>query len=316
MDNPYFSIIVPVYNVENYLSQCVKSILRQTYKNFEIILVDDGSKDNSGKLCDQFVEKDERIKVIHTKNDGLSSARNVGIKKATGKYIIFVDSDDYWSNKYMLQQISSHLGMREQLAIWKYQRCKESDCFYTDGEEMMVEEYSLSEDYKVLIKKGVLFASAWYEAIPRAWFLNRNLFFEEGVVSEDIEWFGRLLECATHITYFVSPFYIYRNRRDSISNTVTYKTISDIEKHLNKLQKKQQVDPQQWRVCYMGEQSANFAIVLSRFLKNSPSDVDTVQYTRIFQYLKKTVRSRSKIIYLLYKFFGAKGMLSLLKRIG
>lgn len=316
MNNPYFSIIVPIYNVENYLSQCIKSILRQTYKNFEIILVDDGSKDSSGKLCDQFVEKDERIRVIHKKNGGASSARNVGIKKATGKYIIFVDSDDYWSNKFMLQQISSRLGLREQLVIWKYQRCKEEDCFYTDGAETIVQEYSVLKDYKVLIKKGILFASAWYEAIPRTWFLNHDLFFEEGVTAEDIEWFGRLLECTTNIVYFAASFYFYRNRQDSISNTVTCKTVSDIERHLNKLQKKQQIDSQQWRACYMGEQSANFAIVLSRFLKNAVTDVDIEQYARFFLYLKKAVRSRSKIIYLLYKIFGVKGMLSLLKRVG
>lgn len=92
-DKVKISIIVPVYNVERYLSRCVKSIVSQTYSNLEIILVDDGSTDNSGKLCDGF--KDARIRVIHKKNEGLGKARNTGIKYATGKYIMFVDSDDY-----------------------------------------------------------------------------------------------------------------------------------------------------------------------------------------------------------------------------
>ncbi|MGN9066977.1 glycosyltransferase family 2 protein [Ligilactobacillus agilis] len=87
------TVIVPVYNVEQYLDRCVNSILNQTYRNLEIILLDDGSTDNSGKLCDSY--KDERIVVVHKKNEGLGLTRNVGIKKATGKYIVFIDSDDY-----------------------------------------------------------------------------------------------------------------------------------------------------------------------------------------------------------------------------
>lgn len=316
MYNPYFSIIVPVYNVEKYLPQCIKSIVQQTYENFEVILVDDGSKDKSGELCEQFAMNDERIKVIHKKNGGLSSARNTGIKKAVGKYIIFMDSDDYWSNNSMLKQISSYLGEKEELVVWKYSRCEENALLCNDGEEATVQEYSLSSDYKMLIGKGILFASAWYEAIPRAWFLRYNLSFEEGVVAEDIEWFGRLLECTTRIIYFKSSFYIYRNRRGSISNTITKKTVLDMERHLVKLQKKQQSDPQQWRACYIGEQSANFAIVLSRFLRNSLPNVDIEQYMRFFPHLNKAVRSRSKVIYLVYKILGAKRMLSLLKKVG
>ena len=89
------SIVVPVYNVENYLSNCINSILNQKYENIEIIIVDDGSTDNSGNICDNYSKKDKRIKVIHKKNGGLADARNVGIKYATGKYLGFLDSDDY-----------------------------------------------------------------------------------------------------------------------------------------------------------------------------------------------------------------------------
>lgn len=89
------SVIVPIYNVEKYLSKCIESIIDQTYKDLEIILVDDGSTDSSGKICDEFASKDNRIKVIHKKNSGVSSARNQGLDKANGNYIAFVDSDDY-----------------------------------------------------------------------------------------------------------------------------------------------------------------------------------------------------------------------------
>ena len=95
------SVIVPVYNVENYLKRCLDSIINQTYQNIEIILIDDGSTDNSGNLCEDYKKIDNRIKVVHKTNGGLSDARNTGIKKAKGKYITFVDSDDYVEYDYV-----------------------------------------------------------------------------------------------------------------------------------------------------------------------------------------------------------------------
>ena len=92
--NPKISIIVPIYNMEQYLERCVDSILSQTYKNFEVILVNDGSTDNSGNICDDYAKKDQRIKVIHKKNGGISSARNAGIKLSKGQWLLFIDRDD------------------------------------------------------------------------------------------------------------------------------------------------------------------------------------------------------------------------------
>lgn len=97
--NSLISVIVPVYNAERYLPKCVESIIKQTYKNIEIILIDDGSTDNSGKICDEYAKLDNRIKVIHKKNGGVSSARNKGLKEVQGQYIHFVDSDDFISPK-------------------------------------------------------------------------------------------------------------------------------------------------------------------------------------------------------------------------
>lgn len=101
---PEISVIVPIYNVEKYLTKCVSSILNQTWKNLEVILVDDGSPDSSGKMCDAFAETDERIRVIHKENGGLSDARNVGIEAARGNYLLFVDSDD-WIDSDMIETL-------------------------------------------------------------------------------------------------------------------------------------------------------------------------------------------------------------------
>ena len=95
------SVIVPVYKVEKYIHKCVDSIINQTYKNLEIILVDDGSPDECGKICDEYAEKDNRIIVIHQKNSGQCVARNMGLKKMSGEYVAFVDSDDYLEKDYL-----------------------------------------------------------------------------------------------------------------------------------------------------------------------------------------------------------------------
>ena len=101
---PYFSIIIPVYKVEKYLNDCVNSVLQQTFKNFEIILVDDGSPDNCPAICDDISKNNENVKVIHKQNGGLSSARNAGLNEANGEYVIFLDSDDFYlDDKFLFQ---------------------------------------------------------------------------------------------------------------------------------------------------------------------------------------------------------------------
>ena len=101
---PLISVIIPVYRVERFLSRCIDSVIGQTYKNLEIILVDDGSPDRCGDICDEYACKDQRIKVIHKENGGVSSARNAGLDIAKGAYVTFIDSDDYWDKHYKTSQ--------------------------------------------------------------------------------------------------------------------------------------------------------------------------------------------------------------------
>ena len=119
---PKVSIIVPVYKVEEYLSQCVDSILNQTYKNIELILVDDGSPDNCPKICDEYASSDDRVIVIHKENGGLSDARNTGIKKATGKYLMFVDSDDWIELDTCKVAVETAEKEKADLVFWSYMR--------------------------------------------------------------------------------------------------------------------------------------------------------------------------------------------------
>ena len=126
------SVIVPVYKVGEYLNNCVESIVNQTYKNIEIILVDDGSPDNCPHLCDEWAEKDSRIRVIHKENGGLSDARNAGMKVATGEYIAFVDSDDLIEKEFLKNLYTAIMKYDCDFSGCKYRKC-ESHCLINDN---------------------------------------------------------------------------------------------------------------------------------------------------------------------------------------
>ena len=119
---PTISVVIPVYNAEKYLNYCINSILDQSFTDFEVLLVDDGSKDNSGKICDDFAKKDGRIKVIHKENGGQASARNTGLQSATGKYLMFCDNDDYIHREYFASMLKCITSMPQKLVFCQVKR--------------------------------------------------------------------------------------------------------------------------------------------------------------------------------------------------
>ena len=310
MDNtPLFSIIIPVYKVEKYLEECVNSILNQTFTDYEIILVDDDSPDNCPELCDKFAECNKNIKVIHKKNGGLSSARNEGLVHAIGKYIIFIDSDDYYSNKNMLSIVSkAAIEDEDRLLVWRYYRCDENEVFIDNNIQVRMTEYRLSKDNAMLFRKGILFASAWCVAIPKKWY-DDSLVFENGVTSEDIVWYYNVLKKTDKIVLFDSPFYVYRKRNGSITGCFTERSLECIKKHINDLINDENKENNLAYNIYIAEQIANYLIVLSRFDKYKTVLTDN----SLLNKLKYAVSTRSKIIYLLSCIIGIKNTVGLIK---
>lgn len=149
------SIIVPVYNVEKYLGKCLESLLNQTYKNLEIILIDDGSTDNSGKLCDIYQKQDNRVVVIHKENGGISSARNAGIEIAKGDYIALVDSDDYVSCEYCEKMLNALITNNAEVAICKLHSFRENEKVILENKEYE-EEITTPEE---TIRKSIIIES-------------------------------------------------------------------------------------------------------------------------------------------------------------
>lgn len=126
---PLISVIVPIYNVEKYVKECIESVLNQSFADYEMILVDDGSPDNCGRICDEYAENDSRVRVIHKKNGGVSAARNTGLEAATGKYIYFLDGDDFVDND-LLQTVCDHLKAEVDMVIFNYRE------YYDNGKTM------------------------------------------------------------------------------------------------------------------------------------------------------------------------------------
>ena len=235
MNRPIISVVIPVYNVEAYIERCVNSVRNQTVENIEIILIDDGSPDQSPVLCDRYVEKDRRVRVIHKKNGGLASARNRGITVATGKYIFFLDSDD-WLEKDGLQQLYE-LAQKYQVDFVRYRAFRTEwpgmernvPCRVETVREMQGGIYDrkriLQEIYPRLLATRQLtlgpVVGAW-GALYRTDFLKKNQIFfcEEIKFSEDILFSAKVILCAQRFYYKEEAgIYHYWYNPDSISKS-------------------------------------------------------------------------------------------------
>ena len=218
MNCPLISIIVPVYQVEKYLEKCINSIIAQTYKNLEIILVDDGSTDNCPAICDRFQKEDARIKVIHQQNGGLSHARNAGLEIATGDFIGFVDSDD-WIEPNMYEILMSALqDTGAEIAVCNRQT-EISDSKYLPANITSCKRklYSSKEALRLIINgRGNIRNTVWNKLYKRT--VLSNISFPEGKIYEDLLWTPLVIGNAKLIVCMDSPLYHYLNRTDSLSH--------------------------------------------------------------------------------------------------
>lgn len=232
---PLISVIIPIYNVEKYLNKCVDSVLSQSFQDIEVILVDDGSPDQCPKICDEYEQKDKRVKVIHKENGGLSDARNAGIKLAVGKFVMFLDSDDFWEGTESLEKCISILEKQPDLELLFFDalRYYENENKKVFGDKLLdrnkIKDKSKAEVLEYLIEIDDVRVSACTKILNREFLLKNNLFFKKGILSEDIEWFLRVILYCNSFDYINLPFYIYRKKREgSITNTIGKKNIIDI----------------------------------------------------------------------------------------
>ncbi len=216
MSAPTISIIVPVYNVENELARCVESILRQSYRDIEVILVDDGSTDSCPVICDEFARQDGRVHVLHQTNRGLSAARNTGLLAAKGEYILYVDSDDYIEAdacSRLLQRSAEDVDIVAGLFYdqngSKRKVIKRKG--FRDGEVVSSREFIIRS-----VQNRCFMVQAWAYLYKKSFLLQNDLLFREGWLYEDLDLAPRLFMCAGKISFMDYPFYTHAFRRNSI----------------------------------------------------------------------------------------------------
>lgn len=215
------SVVIPVYNVKLYLERCVQSVLRQTYKDLEIILVDDGSKDGSGELCDQISLSDKRIRVIHQENQGLSDARNTGIRQATGEYIIFIDSDDEWLLDDGLEKLIQAGFGRDLIVfrttdIWSDGRMEKRKAYDVENIDRLPDAQAV---FSHLVITQQLHIAAWAVMVRRDVLINHELFFPSRLISEDLFWSLHLWQHVQTVKVLNLYLYGYHHREGSITTS-------------------------------------------------------------------------------------------------
>lgn len=212
------SIVLPIYNVESYLETCVQSVRNQTYQNIEIILVDDGAKDNSGKICDQLALEDSRILVVHKENGGLSSARNAGYKIATGKYLMYIDSDDVIKADVVEKCVETMQKDQSDIVIYGYEKIDENGNVLetcTWGNKLLNHDMMVEYLYTAIIQMS--FGYAWNKLYRKSVIDESQILADSKIIDrEDLVYNLELLKNVDKVSYIDYVGYEYLQRSTSL----------------------------------------------------------------------------------------------------
>lgn len=222
------SIVVPIYNVEKYLEKCIDSILMQSYSNIEVLLINDGSKDNSEYICKKYAQLDKRIQYFKKENGGLSSARNYGIDHASGDYLIFVDSDDYISKEMVKCLLETALSQDADIVECNYIEFNEDEILFDDNysNQVDVKVFQPVEAIESLIRNIAITPNAWNKIYSKKLF--DQLRYKVGIYHEDEEIIVKLLSISSKVCKIDVPLYYYLKRSGSIMNSQLNKKHLDI----------------------------------------------------------------------------------------
>ncbi len=288
------SFIIPVYKVERYLKQCVDSITGQTYRDIEVILVDDGSPDRCPQICDDYATKDERISVIHKSNGGLSDARNVGLNAATGDYVIFVDSDDFWLQNDDLLKLIQIAEANPQVDFIGFNCCyyyqsKDSFVQWPAYNKSLANPVGQDEALRMLTSTSSFVMSPCMRLTKRDYLLSNNLYFLKGQLCEDIPWFINLLDSCNKCLFVNLYVYAYRQGvSGSITNSISERNIDNliqiIETELEKMPSR--TFTSEGKDCVMSFLGYEYSIILGylQFLDKEKAK-EKYEYLKRYKYL-------------------------------
>lgn len=231
--NPKISVIVPVYNAEKYLQRCVDSILAQTFTDFELLLIDDGSKDKSGGICDEYVRKDDRVKVFHKENGGVSSARQCGLDNALGEYSIHVDSDDWIEPKMLERMYGKIIEMHADILISDFYIDKDGKSIYVDQLSCQTVPIDILKE----ILKGHLFGALWHKLIRHSLFKEHDIKFIPNInYCEDVLILAQILQLNVKVCFLHEAYYHYdQQNTNSITRNYTKETFNMRKRYVRAL---------------------------------------------------------------------------------
>ena len=228
------SIVMPVYNVENYIVSSIKSVLNQTYKNFELIIVIDGSKDNSEAIAREFEKADSRVKVYTKPNGGISDARNYGIDNAQGEYLIFLDSDDFWNYDLALEEINKIINQNKELDLIIFGHTQ-----FDDGEvniketvfpTLQIKSGEFEADLDYLIEKKIYKAAAWDKVVKKSILVNNQIYFPINKIHEDAVFLSSLVLRLDNIYFSDKKIYNYRY---NVNGSLLSASSKNVQKNIN-----------------------------------------------------------------------------------
>ncbi len=314
----FFSVIIPVYNTEKYLNQCVTSILTQTFEDLQVILVDDGSTDNSPKICDELAAKDPRVSVVHKQNGGLSSARNAGIRASKGEYVMFLDSDDYFTSNACALKLYTELKNDpcDVLLFKSLKYYEEKDSYvdyYGDYDLKYFQKRDPNEVFYYMVKEHKQFACACNRAIKRDIFSNGDLFFEEGVTAEDIEWSVKLFKKIKSANAVNENVHVYRQGvSTSITASLSPKKFESLSGIVTRLIEEYEDKNDAFSLNVKRFMAFEYAILLlnTSCLDNYAEYKHLTKYDHIFKY---STDKKTKITKLIYKVFGFNGLMRIFR---
>ena len=223
VDYGLISVIIPVYNVEQYLKKSIESVLMQTYQSFEILLIDDGSTDNSPQLCDEFAVQHENIRVFHKINGGASSARNVGLKEAKGKYIFFLDSDDWIEPNALEAMITTANSEKADLVFCEARAIDDEGETELRGLYEYKESYPTGDPYQIMLKMmehKEFHVAIWMLLLDKKILIDNQLYFKEGIIYEDMIISYQFYCMANRAAHIQQKLYNRRYRPNSVMTSV------------------------------------------------------------------------------------------------
>ena len=303
-----FSVIVPAYNVQDYIVSCIDSILKQSFRDYEIILVNDGSTDATFEHCQELCRKNTCIKLVNKENGGLSSARNAGINKAEGDYLLFLDGDDFWRDDDFLENLNCIIETHSPDTIifpYSYYYGKDRTKEYQfDLSEISSSSNNFSDNLYSLIDNGIWYPSACNKCIRRDIVAINNILFPLNMTSEDVRW---CFELSQHIaSYYIynQGVYMYRqNREGSISYKLKMKNLEDlflnIENVLSGSKKIRDAD-----YLYLSHYYLEVIPYVMPFLKNPDVKRMLSKYKWLSKYSKNTRNSKKRVIYFCLTYMG------------